>query len=270
MPHDLNDVRRLQEALAEARAEVERLKVEAAHMAAWAAAISHEVNQPLSGIVTNASTCLRMLAADAPDLEGARETARRALRDGNRAADVVTRLRALFNGQERAAEAVDLNEAVREVVARSSSDLRGAGVVVRLQLAGDLPPVVGDRIQLQQVVQNLLSNGVDAMRAVAGRRRQLVITTAREDGDRVRLTVQDSGVGLEPLSADRLFDAFFTTKRHGMGIGLSVSRTIIESHRGRLWAAANKGPGATFSFSIPCGLLGRHTQSALQAVHTRY
>ena len=270
MKHDLKDLRCLEDALAEARAEIERLKGEAAHMAAWAAAIAHEVNQPLSGIVTNTSTCLRMLAADAPDLEGARETARRALRDGNRAAEVVTRLRTLFSGQDRAAEAVDLNEAVRDVVARSSNDLRSAGVVARLRLAEELPPVVGDRIQLQQVIQNLLSNGVDAMRGVAGRRRHLVITTSRDGGDRVRLTVQDSGVGLEPRSADRLFDAFFTTKRHGMGIGLSVSRTIIESHRGRLWASANKGPGATFSFSIPCGLLRRHSQAALQAVPTRY
>jgi signal transduction histidine kinase len=217
------------------------------------ASIAHEINQPLSGIVTNASTCLRMLAADPPNVDGARETARRTIRDGNRASEVITRLRALFSKKEATIESVDLNEATREVIALSLSELQRNRVILRTELASDLPVVKGDRVQLQQVVLNLLRNASDAMSAVDDRPRHMVITTEREEGDRVRLTVQDAGVGLDPQAMDRLFEAFYTTKNDGMGMGLSVSRSIIERHHGRLWAAPNDGPGATFSFSIPCG-----------------
>jgi signal transduction histidine kinase len=220
------------------------------------ASIAHEVNQPLSGILTNASTCLRMLAADPPNVEGARETARRTIRDGNRASDVVTRLRALFSKKEAATEPVDLNEAARQVIALSLSGLQRNRVIVQLALADDLPPVAGDHVQLQQVILNLLLNASDAMSAVDDRLRQVVIRTGREEGDRVRLAVQDTGVGVEPQAVAKLFDPFYTTKSDGMGIGLSVSRSIIESHNGHLWAAPNEGPGATFSFSIPRAPLG--------------
>jgi signal transduction histidine kinase len=215
------------------------------------ASIAHEVNQPLSGIITNASTCLRMLAADPPNIDGARETARRTIRDGNRASDVITRLRALFAKKDATTESVDLNEAIREVIALSLSELQRSRVILRPELADDLPPVTGDRVQLQQVILNLLRNASDAMSGVADRPRKLVIRTERDEGDHVRLTVQDTGVGFEPHAMGRLFEAFYTTKSGGMGIGLSVSRSIIESHHGRLWAAPNVGPGATFSFSIP-------------------
>jgi len=218
-----------------------------------AAAIAHEINQPLSGIVTNASTCQRMLAATPPNIDGALETARRAIRDASRASEVITRLRALFNKNETASQSVDLNEATREVIALSLSGLQRNEVVVRAELADNLPPVTGDRIQLQQVVLNLLRNGSEAMSTVNDRPRHLVITTDRDEGERVRLSVKDVGVGFEPEAADRLFEGFYTTKNDGMGIGLSVSRSIIESHHGRLWAAQNDGPGSTFSFSIPCG-----------------
>src|SRR5579862_1021788 len=214
------------------------------------ASIAHEVNQPLAGIVTNAGTCLRMLAADPPNLDGARETARRTIRDANRASDVVTRLRALFAKKEAVAEAVDLNEAAREVVALSLSDLQRSRVILRSEFADDLPPVTGDRVQLQQVILNLLRNASDAMRDVDDRPRQLLIRTACDGAD-VRLSVQDAGVGIEPQRLGRLFEAFYSTKHDGMGIGLSVSRSIIEHHHGRLWAAANDGHGATFSFSLP-------------------
>jgi signal transduction histidine kinase len=217
------------------------------------ASIAHEVNQPLSGIVTNASTCLRMLAADPPNVEGARETARRTIRDGNRASDVITRLRALFSKKDTIAERVDLNDATREVIALSLSELQRNRVILRCGLADDLPLVTGDRVQLQQVVLNLLRNASDAMSGVDERPRQLLIRSEREEGDRVRLSVQDRGVGFDPQAMDRLFEAFYTTKNDGMGMGLSVSRSIIERHHGRLWAAPNDGPGATFSFSIPCG-----------------
>jgi signal transduction histidine kinase len=148
---------------------------------------------------------------------------------------------------------VDLNAATREVIALSLSKLQRNRVILRLELADDLPLITGDRVQLQQVILNLLGNASDAMNAVDDHPRQLVIRTARDEGDRVRLTVQDVGVGFDRQAADRLFEAFYTTKNDGMGIGLSVSRSIIESHHGRLWATPNDGPGATFSFSIPCG-----------------
>jgi len=246
---DVTDRRQSEDALSKARSEL-------AHMArvttlgALTASIAHEVNQPLSGIITNASTCLRMLAANPPNVDGARETARRTIRDGNRASEVITRLRALFSKKEPTAELVNLNEATREVIALSLHELRRSGVILRPELDDGIPPVTGDRVQLQQVILNLLLNASDAMRIVNDRPRQLLIKTACDD-DSVRLTVKDVGVGLRSQGVDRVFEAFYTTKSDGMGIGLSVSRSIIESHHGRLWAVPNDGPGATFSFSIP-------------------
>lgn len=234
-----------------------KVRTELAHRARIAClrtlteSIAHEVNQPLTGVVTNASTCLRMLAADPANIEGARETARRIIRDGHRASDVIVRLLSLFATIEPTAEQVDLNEATREVIALSLNEFHRSRVIPRPDLADDLPRVTGDRVELQQVILNLLLNASDAMSGVHDRPRKLVIRTARDDGDRVRLTVQDAGVGLDPQDVDRLFDAFYTTKVDAMGIGLSVSRAIIERHQGRLWASANDGPGATFSFSIP-------------------
>jgi signal transduction histidine kinase len=226
----------------------------AAALSALTASIAHEVNQPLSGIITNASTCLRMLDAMPPDVAGARETARRTIRDGNRAADVVTRLRALFSKREFTLESLDLNEAAREVIALSANDFQRRCIVLRSELGADLPTVTGDRIQLQQVILNLIRNASEAMADVQDRPRQLLISTGQEQyGDHVRLSVRDTGVGLSPQSLDALFDAFYTTKNGGMGIGLFISRSIIERHHGRLWAEPNEGaPGATFAFSIPC------------------
>lgn len=219
----------------------------------FTASIAHEVNQPLSGIVTNASTCLRMLAADPPNVDGAREAARRAIRDGNRASEVIARLRSLFARKRAVTESVDLNEVAEEAIALLFSDLQKNQVVLRSELADGLPFVRGDRVQLQQVILNLLRNASDAMRAIDDRPRQLVIRTGRDQQNCVRLSVEDTGVGFDPLAADGLFEAFYTTKNDGMGIGLSVSRSIIERHRGQLWATLNDGPGATFSFSIPYG-----------------
>src|SRR5205823_2414669 len=215
------------------------------------ASIAHEVNQPLSGIMTNAGTCLRMLAADPPDLPGACETARRTIRDANRASEVIVRLRALFTGKELTTESMDLNEATREVIALSMNELQRHRVMLRPELADDLPVVTANRVQLQQVILNLLRNASDAMAGVDDGPRRLLIRTERDEGDRVRLMVQDVGVGLEPHVMDKLFQAFYTTKSNGMGIGLSVSRSIIEKHGGRLWGEPNAGPGATFAFSIP-------------------
>jgi PAS domain S-box-containing protein len=220
-------------------------------LGALTASIAHEVNQPLSGIVTNASTCLRMLTADPPNLEGARETARRTIRDGNRAADVITRLRALFTRKTTPTQTMDLNEVTQEVITLLANDLQRNRVTLKTELYHDLPLVAGDRVQIQQVIMNLLRNASDAMSHVSDRPRQVLIKTYGEEEDRVGLFVKDAGVGFEPEAAERLFDAFYTTKNGGMGIGLSVSRSIIESHGGCLWAEPNDGPGATFSFFIP-------------------
>ncbi|MET0790932.1 MAG: ATP-binding protein, partial [Polyangiaceae bacterium] len=242
-----------EEALSKVRSELAHV-VRVTTLGALTASIAHEVSQPLSGIVTNSSTCLRMLAANPPNIEGAKETVRRSIRDGHRAADVITRLRALFGNKESTSEPVDLNETAREVIALSWNELQSNRVIPRTELAANLPAVNGDRVQLQQVILNLILNASDAMSTIDDHARQLVIRTELqrlEAGDRALLSVQDAGVGFDPESSERLFDAFYSTKADGMGMGLSVSRSIIESHHGKLWAVPNAGPGATFSFSIP-------------------
>jgi PAS domain S-box-containing protein len=251
----------LQDVTASKLAEValDKARSELAHVArvtmlnTLTASIAHEINQPLSGIITNASTCLRMLNGDPPNVDGARETARRTIRDGSRASDVITRLRSLYSKKEFTPELLDLNEATQEVIALSLSDLQRNRVVLRSELAQHLPPVRGDRVQLQQVILNLLRNASDAMLGIDDRPRQMLIRTRQDGDDRVHLSVHDAGTGVNPGDFDKLFDAFYTTKSDGMGIGLSVSRSIIERHHGRLWAEPNAGPGAIFSFSIPCG-----------------
>jgi PAS domain S-box-containing protein len=254
---DITERRQVEEALARARSELARV-TRVTSLGVLTASIAHEVNQPLSGIITNASTCLRMLAADPPNIDGARETANRTIRDGHRASDVIARLRALFGKRAPTTESVDLNEATREVIALSLSELRHRRVVVRTALADNLPTVTGDRVQLQQVILNLLLNASEAMATIKDHPRHLLVRTDRDENG-VRLAVEDTGVGIEPQSVDRLFETFYTTKSGGMGIGLSVSRSIIESHHGRLWATRNEGPGATFTFSIPgTPLPGRH------------
>jgi C4-dicarboxylate-specific signal transduction histidine kinase len=242
----------VEEALDRARSELARVARDTA-LKAFTVSIAHEMDQPLSGIITNAGTCLRMLNGDPPNVDGARETARRTLRDGNRASDVISRLRALYTRKEFTLEPLDLNDATREVIALSLSDLQRNRVVLRSELAEDLPPVAGDRVQLQQVILNLLRNASDAMSAVDDRPRELLIRTERNEDDQALLTVKDVGFGFAPEAEARLFQPFYTTKNDGMGIGLSVSRSIVEAHHGRLWATVNDGPGATFSFSIPCG-----------------
>ena len=248
---DVTQRRRSEEALAKARSELANV-ARFTSLGVLTASIAHEVNQPLSGIITNAGTCLRMLSGDPPNIDGARETARRAIRDGNRTSEVIVRLRSLFSKKAPLPESMDLNEATREVISLFLSELRRNEVVLRADLADDLPLVTGDRVQLQQVILNLLRNASDAMSTVDDRPREMLVRTERDEGDRVRLSVKDAGVGFTPQVADSLFEAFYSTKSDGMGIGLSVSRSIVEAHHGRLWATPNHGPGATFSFSIPC------------------
>ena len=257
---DISETRRLQDEQRRYHA----IQLELAHanriatLGQLSASIAHELNQPLTGILTNCGTCLRMLTSDPQNLDGAQEAVRRTMRDGHRASEVTTRLRALFEKKESASESVDLNEATQEVIALSIGDLRNSKVVVRTELASDLQLVTGDRVQLQQVVLNLLRNAVDAMNAVDDRPRDLLIRTEREEADWVRLSVTDTGVGFDSQTREKLFEAFYSTKTDGMGVGLSVSRSIIENHQGRLWAVLNDGPGATFSFAVPCRATKAH------------
>lgn len=247
---DIHDRKHAEDALAKARADLAHVS-RVTSLGAFTASIAHEINQPLSGIITNASTCLRMLDAAPANVDGARETARRALRDGKRASDVIVRLRTLFSRKEIEAEPVDINEIAREVLAVYLVELQRNRVALRQELTDGLPRVMGDRIQLQQVILNLVRNASDAMTHVDDRPRELLLRT-RQAGEEVHLEICDVGTGFDPAARERLFDSFYTTKPDGMGIGLSVSRSIIEAHNGRLWAMANDGPGATFAFSVPC------------------
>jgi PAS domain S-box-containing protein len=248
---DVTELRRGEEALSKARAELAHL-VRVTTLNALTASITHEVSQPLSGILNNTNTCLRMLAADPPNIEGAADTARRTLRDTNRATEVIKRLRALFARKPTALEPLDLNDTTREVLALCSAELHRNRTALHMDLAEDLPTVAGDRIQLQQVILNLLLNAAESMAEVDDRPRSIFIET-RPDGEaNVRLSVKDIGIGIDEKTIENLFDTFYTSKANGMGVGLSVSRSIVESHKGHLWATANDGHGVTFSFSIPC------------------
>jgi C4-dicarboxylate-specific signal transduction histidine kinase len=238
-----------EEALNQARLELTHV-ARTATLSAMTASITHEVSQPISGILTNSNTCARMLAADPPNVTGAIETVRRTIRDANRASEVIKRLRAMFAKRAPTLERVDLNEAAQEVIAISSAELRRGRSILQTDFAEALPAVTGDRVQLQQVILNLLLNAADAMADIEDRPRTLQVQT-QIDSDSIRLLVRDSGVGLDPHGIEKLFQAFHTTKAHGLGIGLAISRSIIENHKGKLWAMANDGPGATFGFSIP-------------------
>jgi PAS domain S-box-containing protein len=250
---DMHDWKQAQDELRGTQAELAHMS-RVMTMGQLTASIAHELNQPLAGIITNASTCLRMLGANPPNVAGALETARRTIRDGNRASEVITRLRALFSKRSKVVEDIDLNAASQEVVALTSTELQRNSVSLRAQFSDDLPLVRGDRIQLQQVILNLIMNAVEAMSGVSDRPRELLITTECDGSGSgvVRLAVRDTGAGVDPLTVEKLFSPFYTTKSNGMGIGLSVCRSIVENHQGRLGVAANDGPGATFFFSVPC------------------
>jgi C4-dicarboxylate-specific signal transduction histidine kinase len=247
---DVTQRRLVEETLRNLRCELARV-ARVASLGTLSASITHEVNQPLSGIMTNASTCLQMLGDEPPDVDGARETTQRTIRDCERACEVIARLRALFGKQSGKTESLDLNAVTSEVLSLSRGELQRRRVTLRTDLAERLPVVVGDAVQLQQVILNLLLNAAEAMSGGEDRPRQILVRTEPEAVNRVRLSVQDTGIGFEPPDAERLFEPFYTTKSGGMGIGLSVSRSIIESHRGHLWAQLNADAGATFAFSIP-------------------
>jgi len=217
------------------------------------ASIAHEINQPLAAVVNNASACLRWLAAPIPNLDEAREAVARIARDGKRASDVITRIRALVRktGEEKAR--LDINDIIQEVAALAQGELRNNRVALRMELAADLPPVLGDRVQLQQVILNLVMNGIEAMSGVTDRSRELFIRSRQHEPDKVLVAVQDTGMGIDRENVEKIFNAFYTTKSQGMGLGLAISRSIVENQGGELWVVPNDGPGATFQFTLPTG-----------------
>ena len=241
----------------EQRERLRQLEADLAHinrvsmMGELAASISHEVNQPLSGVVSNGSASLRWLAGEVPNLEEVREGLQRIVRDGKRAGEVIARIRALTRRAEMPREQLDLNDTMREVLALVGDEAKGKSVIIRTRFAEDLSPVSGDRVQLQQVVLNLVMNGIEAMSSVGERARELLITTGNVDADQVQVSVEDSGIGIDPQKLDKIFDSFYTTKPSGMGMGLSISRSILQAHGGRLWATAKDGPGTIFHFTLP-------------------
>jgi predicted ATPase/signal transduction histidine kinase len=247
---DVTERRLSEAALAKVRAELAHVS-RVSTLGNLSASIAHELNQPLSGIITNANTSLRRLAADPSNAEGVAEAVRRAIRDANRAADIIRRLRALFSNDDNVADVVDVNAAVREIIVLSLGDCQANGVSCQAEYADDLAHVIGDRVQLQQVLLNLLRNAIEAMSGVSDRPRRLFVRTEMDGNANVEVSVRDCGIGFGPDATDQLFNAFYSTKRDGMGMGLSVSRSIIEAHSGRLWATPNDGPGVTFAFSIP-------------------
>src|SRR5467141_4407698 len=212
--------------------------------------LAHEVNQPIAAAITNANTCMRWLAADTPNLEEARAAAMRIVNDGTRAAEIIKRVRLLFKKGSPERELVDLNEVVRDMIVLLRSEATRYSISMRTDLAADLPRVMGDRVQLQQVLMNLMINGIDAMRDVDGPR-ELVVKSERGEDQQALVSVSDTGVGLPQQQADQIFNAFFTTKSHGTGMGLRISRSIVESHGGRLWAAENSPRGASFYITLP-------------------
>lgn len=239
----------------EERDRLRQLEADLAHMnrvsmmGDMSASIAHELNQPLAGVVSNGSACLRWLRGDSPNLEEACEAARRIVRDGKRAGEIISRIRVLASKAVTPKTKLDLNETVGEVLALVGDETKWRSIAIRTEFADGLAPILGDRVQLQQVVLNIIMNGLDAMNGAVCKR--LLIATCNIDSGQVRVTVADTGTGIDPDKMEKVFDPFFSTKPHGMGMGLSISRSIIQSHGGRLWVTANEGPGVTTQFTIP-------------------
>src|SRR5882762_9065541 len=241
--------KRAEEALRQAQADLARVS-RMTTMGELTASLAHEMNQPIGAAVTNANTCIRWLARDTPNVEEARAAAMRIVKDGTRAGEIIKRIRQLFQKGTPQRELVDVNEVVREMIVLLRGEATRYNVSIRTELAAELPPVLGDRVQLQQVLMNLIMNSIDATKDVDGTR-ELAIKSRQAENEQVLVTVSDTGVGLPAQQADQIFKAFFTTKFHGTGMGLSISRSIVESHSGRLWAADNPPRGASFHLVLP-------------------
>jgi C4-dicarboxylate-specific signal transduction histidine kinase len=241
--------KRAEEALRQAQADLARVN-RVNTMAELTASLAHEVNQPITAAVTNADACLRWLDGDTPNLEEARAAAMGIVKEGTRAAEIITRIRLLFKKGTPQRELLDVNELIREMIVLLRGEVARNSISVRTELAADLPQVMADRVQLQQVMMNLISNSIDAMKDVKGSR-ELAIKSRRAETEQLMVSVSDTGVGLPPQQANQIFEAFFTTKVHGTGMGLSISRSIVASHNGRLWAADNAPHGASFHLVLP-------------------
>jgi C4-dicarboxylate-specific signal transduction histidine kinase len=250
---EIAERKRAEDAYSEARAELARVtRINA--LSTLAASISHEVNQPLAAVVTNADACAMWLASDPPNVEEARAAVDSIAREGTRASDIVRRIRGMFTKAPPEGIGVELNELIREAAGLMHAEISRNQVVLEIQTASDLPAAIGDRVQLQQVIVNLILNGIEAMSSVTGRPRRLVIRSEKLNDGEMLIAVRDSGTGIEPKDQKRLFDAFFTTKSDGMGMGLAICQSIIEAHGGRLWATANSDHGATLQFTLPVKL----------------
>jgi signal transduction histidine kinase len=247
---DVTAEKRSQEALHQAQAELAHV-TRVTTLGELTASIAHEVNQPLAAIITNGEASLRWLSNESPNLEEARGAVERMIRDGNRAGEVIQRLRALTQKTDPQNAPLDINDVINDVVGLVQREVLSHRVRLTLELGAVLNPILGDRVQLQQVIINLIVNSIEAMAAVTERRRELTLTAREHDRDYVLVAVQDSGVGIDPEQLDRVFNPFFTTKSDGMGMGLSICRSIIEAHGGELWASSNDGPGVTFQFTVP-------------------
>jgi NO-binding membrane sensor protein with MHYT domain len=248
--------KRAEEALRQAQADLARVN-RVNTMAELTASLAHEVNQPISAAVANAEACVRWLARDPPDLEEARAAAMEIVKDGTRAAEIIGRIRQLFKKGTPQRELLDVNKVIREMIVLLHSEVARCSISIRTELAADLPEVMGDRVQLQQVMMNLIGNSIDAMKDMDGTR-ELAIKSQPAENDHLMVSVSDTGVGLPPRQADQIFNAFFTTKLHGTGMGLSISRSIVDSHGGRLWATDNDPCGTSFHLILPAKVEAHH------------
>ena len=254
---DLTERTRAEEALRQAKADLAHVS-RVTTMGELTASLAHEIKQPIAAAVTDANTCLRWLGRDQPGLAEAREAASRIIKDAMRAADIISRVRLLLEKGTPQQELVDVNEVIQEMIVLLRGEATAYSISIRTDLAADPPRVMGDRMQLQQVLMNLMMNSIDAMKNVDGTR-EITIQSHRAENGQVLISVSDTGVGLPPEKAEQIFDAFFTTKPHGIGMGLRISQSIIESHGGRLWAAGASARGATFQFTLP-STVGTDTQ----------
>jgi signal transduction histidine kinase len=246
---DVTERKRAEEALREAQANLARVS-RVTTMGELTASLAHEIKQPITAAVTDAKTCLRWIGRDQPDVEEAREAAARIIKDVTRASDIISRISLLFKKGPPQRESLDVNEVIQEMIVLLRSEASRYSISIRGELANDLPNIMVDRVQLQQVFMNLMLNGIEAMKDM-GTGGELTIKSQQDDNRQLLISVGDTGVGLEPEQAEQIFNAFFSTKPQGTGMGLPISRSIIESHGGRLWATSNSGPGATFQFTLP-------------------
>jgi len=237
-------------ALMKTEAELTRLS-RVLSMGELTASIAHEIKQPLTAVVMNGHASIEWLSASPPNLEKVRQSTEKIIQDGTRASTVLSRIRALFKKETSIKDWLDINDVIQELVVLVGTEAQKQHVSLHLELAPDLPKLMGDRVQLQQVVLNLMMNGIDAIAAADKSTKELLVGSWKQGEEEIGVRVEDTGVGLDPENAEKIFDPFFTTKPHGIGMGLSISRTIVESHEGKLWATTRPAGGTIFQFTIP-------------------